>query len=154
MKAMRGIVWEERKAVWVMTVGRKQTERLFFEGLPLSASPPAVRSRLKTAKWHGWGGLVREEAQDPAAEKSRSIWGMMNRGRRWSWHGVALLYNKVKEKRLARHGVRRLDGLSVSVVFRLVGAFDGNADVVGLLLRQNGQLDTKFGEMEPRDLFV
>ena len=61
---------------------------------------------------------------------------------------------KVREKRLTRHGVRRLDGLSVSVVFRLVGAFDGNADVVGLLLRQNGQLDTKLGEMEPRNLFV
>ncbi len=44
--------------------------------------------------------------------------------------------------------------LSISVIVWLVGAFDGNADVVGLLLRQNGQLDAKLGEMEPRDFFV
>ena len=54
-------------------VGQKLTELLLFEGLPLSASPLAAHSRLKTAKLHEWEGLVQGEAQDPAAEKSRSI---------------------------------------------------------------------------------
>ena len=57
----------------MMMVGQKLTELLFLEGLPLSANPPAVRSRLKTARWREWEGLVQEEAQDPAEEKSRSI---------------------------------------------------------------------------------
>ena len=57
----------------MMMVGQKLTELLLFEGLPLSANPLAVRSRLKTAKLREWEGLVQGEAQDPAAEKSRSI---------------------------------------------------------------------------------
>ena len=39
----------------------------------------------------------------------------------------------------------------IAVVIRLVGAFDGHADVVGLLLGELGELDADFGEMEAGD---
>ena len=42
----------------------------------------------------------------------------------------------------------------VAVVFRLVRAFDGNADVVGLFLGEGGELDPDFFEVETSDFFV
>ena len=42
----------------------------------------------------------------------------------------------------------------VTVVVRLVGAFNRHVDVLGLFGRELGQLDTQLLEMEPRDLFV
>ena len=42
----------------------------------------------------------------------------------------------------------------VTVVLRLVGAFDGDADVGGLFFGQDCQFDSEFVEVEPGDFFV
>src|SRR5581483_11081618 len=43
---------------------------------------------------------------------------------------------------------------SISVVIALVGAFRLDADIVGLVLAQLGQLGADLGEMQPRHLLV
>ena len=42
----------------------------------------------------------------------------------------------------------------VPVPLALVGTFDGDADVVGLLLRERGELGAELVEVEARDFFV
>jgi len=50
--------------------------------------------------------------------------------------------------------LRRNGATLVAVVIGLVGAFDGDADVVGLALGEDGELHTDLGEVEAGDLFV
>ncbi len=42
----------------------------------------------------------------------------------------------------------------IAVVLGLVGAVDGDADVVGLVFGEHGEFDTDFGEVEAGDFFV
>ena len=42
----------------------------------------------------------------------------------------------------------------IPIVFRLVGTVDRDADVVGLFLRQRGELGTELLQMQAGDLFV
>ena len=46
------------------------------------------------------------------------------------------------------------DSRLIAVVFSLVWAFDGHADVVGLSLRELGQVNAEFFQVETCDLFV
>ena len=51
-------------------------------------------------------------------------------------------------------GKRNLRRRSIAVVFGLVGSLLGNADIVGLLLRQARELHAEAGQMQPRHLLV
>ena len=42
----------------------------------------------------------------------------------------------------------------VTVVVRLVGAFDGNSEVLGLLVSEGGKMDIKVREVKTSDLLI
>src|SRR5690606_29844880 len=81
-------------------------------------------------------------------------------GKRWPWAPPTVLNNRIRGRRETAGPARREKGpdrgpfASIAVVLGLERAVLRHADIVGLVLRQRGELGAELGEMQLGHLFV